>query len=139
MAWTVGSITTLLSTELNSLATATACAVGPAYDNRTNLNTHADFELVVTFGSAATAGTLAELWLVPTIDGTNYVDGGGAVIPAGSLYVGAFEFRATTAHRLGFEDRVIPTNSFKAVLRNNAGVSFPATSSTVKMVPKKWA
>ena len=57
--WSAAAITTLASTELNSLASA-AGALGVEYDNATNGYPFGVFELTVTFGSAPTAGKTVE-------------------------------------------------------------------------------
>jgi hypothetical protein len=138
MAITVGTLTTLLTTELNTLTTGSYSAVGPAYDNRTNLNMWADFELVVTYGTNPTANSTCDLYLVPAVDNTNYADGGGSVAPSINYYVGSFSLRAvTTAQRIAIRGAVIPPDQFKAVLLNNAGQSTAASSNTVKMSPYK--
>jgi hypothetical protein len=133
--WKADSITSLLTTELNSLANNTGSAVGTEYDNSTNLNMYADFELNVTFGGNATADTTVDLYLIPAADGTNYDDGSATVQPL-NHYVGSFSLRAATAHKVVLRNIVIPPTKFKVIVYNNgSGQAFPASGSTVKMVP----
>jgi hypothetical protein len=133
-----GSIATLASTELNALANNDA-ALGAEYDNATNLYLWGLFELLVDFVSAPTVDTPVELYLIPAPDGTNYADGDGTPTAPANCYVGCFVMRATTAAMrlvLGIDHRVdLPPTKFKALVYNKSGQAFPATGSTLKMVP----
>jgi hypothetical protein len=139
------AITTLLSTELNSLAN-NAGALGVEYDNATNDYIYGLFELAVTFGSNPTAGNTVDLYLIPCPDGTNYDDavtGASGAAPA-SCYAGGFPLRAvTTAQRvpLGFGASgpvLLPPCKFKAFVLNKSGVAMPASGSTIKMVAYRY-
>lgn len=135
MAPTIGSIATLASTELNSLANATG-ATGAEYDNATNKYTLGVIEVVFGTGSNATAGNTVDIYLVPSADGTNYTDGAGT--PANvsaSQYAGSVICRAATAHRLALNQVLLPLCKFKAVLVNNSGQAFNASGNTVKVLP----
>lgn len=138
------SAATLASTELNSLANNDA-ALGAEYDNATNLYEFGVFELVVDFVSAPTAGPTIELYLVPALDGTNYADGDGTPLAQLNTFIGAFDVRATTAAMrlilglpgaMGAPNLVpLPPLKFKALVYNKSGQAFPASGSTLKMVP----
>lgn len=139
------AIASLATTELNSLANGSG-AIGAEYDNATNLYLYGLFELNVTFGTNPTAGALVNLYLVPAPDATNYDDaptGASPAVPA-SEYVGGFPVRAvTTAQKiplgLGVFGLVpLPPVKFKAYLLNNSGQAFPASGSTLKMVPFRY-
>lgn len=141
--WSAGTLTTLASTELNSLANA-AGALGVEYDNTTNLLPFGMFELTVTFGSAPTAGKTVDLYIVPTIDGTNYSTNvtGASGYAQSTSYVGSFPLQAvTTLQRLnvggiGFRGTLfLPTTKFKAFILNSSGQAFPASGSTLKLLP----
>ena len=135
------AISTIASTELNSLAN-NAGALGAEYDNATNLHEFGLFELNVTFGSAPTAGNTVDLYLIPAPDGTNYDDavtGASGQAPA-PCYVGSFPLRAvTTAQKvplgLGLALVNLPPTKFKAFVLNKSGQAFPASGSTLKLVP----
>lgn len=140
--WSAAAITTLASTELNSLANA-AGALGVEYDNSTNLMPFGVFELTVTFGSAPTAGRTVDLYIVPASDGTNYATNvtGSSGYAQSTGYVGSFVLQAvTTLQRLnlgGIGARgtlFLPPTKFKAYLLNNSGQAFPSSGSTLKMV-----
>lgn len=135
------AITSLLTTELNSLANSNASSLGTAYDNATNLYPFALFELNVTFGTNPTAGSVCDLYLVPAADGTNYDDSttGATLLTPVTSFVGSFPLRAvTTAQKvpLGVVWRIeLPPTNFKAQIINRSGQAFPASGSTLKMVP----
>lgn len=139
MAVTVGTLSTLLSTELNSLASGSYSAAGStAQANRTDLNMYADFELAVTFTSVPTAGNSVDLYIIPKVDNANYADGGSSVTPPANYYAGSFVLRAvTTAQRVAIMGASIPPDDFKLVAYNGSGVAFPASGSTVKISPYK--
>lgn len=140
-----GSIVSLMTTELNSLANGSG-AIGAEYDNATNLFLFGLFELNVTFGTNPTAGNLCNLYLVPAPDATNYDDaptGASPAVPA-TQYVGGFPVRAVTSAQkipLGlaaFGLVHLPPVKFKAYLLNNSGQAFPASGSILKMVPSRY-
>src|SRR4051812_13004672 len=97
--YTLGSIATLLSTGLNSLAN-NSLAVSSAYDNTQGGGggdgyTLCDLELVVTFGTNPTANTGVSVWFLAVPDGTNYEDGDASTTPARAPDV-VFPLRAVT-------------------------------------------
>lgn len=137
-----GSISSLLTTELNSLANGSSSALGTEYDNSSNLYMWALFEVNVTFGTNPTAGNLLNLYLVPAPDGSNYDDGSSSIVPPISCYIGGAPVRAvTTAQKIpvGLTNPPtlipIPPTKFKLLLINNSGQAFPSSGSTVKMIP----
>ena len=137
----VGAITTLLSTELNSLANGSSSALGTEFDNTAAAYTLGLFELSVTFASAPGAGSLINLYLVSAPDGTNYDDGSSSVTPPSTAYVGGFPLRAvTTAQKVSLGGGpllliYLPLLKFKILAVNGSGQAFPASGSTVKLVP----
>ena len=139
------AISTLLSAELNPLPNH-AAALGTEYDNATNQYLFGLFELAATFGSAPTAGNTVDLYIIPAPDGTNYDDAvtGASGAAPGTAYTGGFPLRAvTTAQKvplgLGAQGYVqLPPTKFKLFVVNKSGVAFPASGSTVKMVPFRY-
>lgn len=140
--WNAAAITSLATTELNSLANA-AGALGVEYDNATNDYPFGMFELTVTFAVAPTAGKTVDLYIVPATDGTNYSTNvtGASGYAQSTSYVGSFPLQAvTTLQRLnlgGIGARgtlYLPPVKFKAYLLNSSGQAFPASGSTLKMV-----
>lgn len=131
-------VTTVLSTELNALATPTGKAISAAIDNAVPAapqgDLFADLELAVDFVAAPTAGTVIELYLLPSIDGgTTYPDGSTSILPQSSLYVGGFAVRAvTTAQVMVLRGVALPPGSYKLLVQNTTNQAFPATGSTLR-------
>lgn len=125
-------VANVMTTELNSLGATTGKAISSAFDNSSNLDLFADFELLVTFGTAPTANTVVELYIVPTIDGTNYADGSTSVLPQASLYVGGFVVRNVTAQRMVLRGISLPPGLFKMLVQNTTNQAFPGTNSTLR-------
>lgn len=112
-------------------------------DNSTNLYAYAQLDLVL--GSAAFTGTDAgvEIYIVPTVDGTNYPDWSGNATtdaPEQSHYFVAFlPLKAATAAR-----RVVsasggpielPQGKFKFGMRSRANVSLASSGNTLYWRP----
>ncbi len=131
----VASVITALSTELNSLAN-TARAISSAIDNSGSSDKYlfCDAELSVTFGSAPVAGTVIALYFLPSVDGTNYPDDAYADLQE-ALWVGSFIMRNATAQRRVLRGILLPPKLYKVVLKNISGQAFPASGSTVKLLP----
>lgn len=130
-------VSNAMTTELNSLASSTGKAISSAFDNSTNLDLFDDLQLTVTFASAPTAGTVVELYLLPSIDGgTDYADGSTSVLPQSSLYVGGFAVRAvTTAQKMIVRGVALPPGLFKYLVQNTTNQAFPASGSTLERNP----
>lgn len=135
-----GSLQSLMTTELNSLASTQGAIASSAYDNSAAGNQFfwADFELVVTYGTAPTAGGTVDLYLLETVDGTNYGDGtsGASPVTVSTHYVGSFPLRAvTSAQRIIIRGVPLSPVAFKAQLINNGGQAMTASGNTLKMLP----
>lgn len=123
----------VLNDELNSLANGSYSAQGDLLDNTSNADRYARAELSVTFGTAPTAGSICDLYMVVSLDGTNYPDGGGSATPSGMVKVGSFQLNAvTTAQRVHTAPFLLGgPYKHKFILRNRSGQAFPASASTV--------
>lgn len=144
--WNPAAISTLLSTELNSLANNYGAISSSAWDNTSNGYIRGWLELAVTFGSNPTAGYTVDVGVSVAMDGTNYSDytsGASGYIPPTSL-LGSYVLQAkTTIHRL-----VLGVNGgmplefgpflHKFVVLNKSGVAFPASGSTLKFIPANY-
>lgn len=128
----VAAAVSLLTTELNSLANGSFATAGSAYDNGTNLYLWGDFELVVGTGSAMTANNTFDLYLLPSVDGTNYIDTTG---PPPNAYVGSFVCQAATSGRYILRDVPLPLSKFKAYIKNGSGQALSSSGSTLKLLP----
>lgn len=121
----------VMTTELNSLA-STGTATSAAVDNSSDLYTEGDFELVITYGTNPTAGSVIELYLARSVDGgSNYE----AVPPAGGV-VGAFSLIASTsAQRIIIPNVVLPAGFFKAyVVAKTTGQTAAASGNTLRLM-----
>ncbi len=144
----LGSITTLLSTELNALASSsglTAGAISTAGGTSGLFNntagggglggyTMGKFELYMPVPSGAVTGG-AYVWCIATDDGTNYEDGSNSVIPARRPDL-IFPFRAvtSTAQRI-IVFAPLPAGNWYVLLSQNSGQAFAATLNTLKVLP----
>lgn len=112
-------------------------------DNSTNLYAYAQLDLVL--GSAAFTGTDAgvEIYIVPTVDGTNYPDwSGNATTDApeqGHYFVAFLPLKATTAARRAVSSSQgpieLPQGKFKFGMRSRANVSLAASGNTLYWRP----
>src|ERR1700682_538184 len=135
--WDPTQIASLLTTQLDNLAAGAGSGLGAQYDNSDVANQFlfGMFQLDVTFGSAPTADTVVSLFLVPATDGTNYNDGGTSVQPQ-NFAICSFNMRnVNTQQLLSVWDVVIPPTKFKLMAYNGTNQNFPASGSTVKMIP----
>lgn len=130
-------VSTVLSTELNALAASSGKAISAAIDNSEYLDLFDDLELAVTFGTAPTAGTVVEMYLLRSVDGgATYPDGSTTVAPQSSQYVGGFAVRAVTAAQtLSLPAVALPPGFFKYLLTNTTNRQFPASGSTLRRNP----
>jgi hypothetical protein len=130
-------VTSILTTELNALASGTGKAISAAVDNSANLDLFDDLQLSVTFAVAPTVGSVVEVYVLPSIDGgTDYADGSTSILPQSGLYVGGFAVRAvTTAQKMVLRGVALPPGQFKYFVQNTTNQAFPATGSTLERNP----
>ena len=124
----------VLSTELNALASAGRSAAGTEIDNGANLDMFGVLELQVAFATAPVAGGFIEIYMVTAPDGTNYEDGSNTVDPGTHKLIDRIPVRAvTTAQRLC--GRLIPLlpEKTKFLIYNGSGQAFPASGSTLTL------
>lgn len=135
------AVQTLLSAGLDDLVT-NGLALSSAYNNASALDLVADFELVICYASGPpAAGTkVAELYLLASVDATNYPEGSSSVTPQQGLLIGSFESRASSTsvvERLTLSGMPIPPLNFKVLLKNTSAVTLKSSSvtKTLKMQP----
>lgn len=125
------SIVSVLTTELNSLANATMSANSATQDQDAIRHNFADFELVVTYGTAPIAGQRVLLFILPSLDGTNFATSNIEML---SNLVGEFLLDdATTLQRLILRNIILPPVDFQVALYNDSGQAMAATANTLKM------
>ncbi len=128
----IGTITTVLSTGLNSLANNGAALSASL---ATSGYRWARFTFTGTFASATTANTGVSLYAIQSTDGgTTWEDGGASVIPA-TAPIGVFGLRAVS----GTQVRVIfvqipagPNLKFLAY-NNGTGQAMASSGNTITM------
>ncbi len=128
------SRSTVLTTELNALASAARSNAGTALDNGANLDEWGWLELQVTFAVAPTATANLLVYMVLAPDGTNYADGSSTVAPGADTLIAAFPILASTsAQRKTVGPIRLPPCKVKFIIENQTGQAFPATGSTLTL------
>jgi hypothetical protein len=148
----LGSVTTLMSTELNSLATSSGLTAGAIssvggssgiFDNTAGgggLGGYVLGRIELVLGAPAgtlTTGTAAYIWFVREADGTNYEDGGSSTIPARPADVVIPVRAVSTAQRIDV-DVVLPFAKFYVLLAHNTGQTWAASANTLKVLPATY-
>lgn len=120
--------------DLDSLANGSGKLCGTGLDNTTTQADRAALYFTATFGSAPTANGLISVYLVPSMDGTNYADtvDGASPFVSYDYYAGAFQCRASaSAQKIAIRGAgpgnwvTLLPKKYKAYVINNCGVAFP--------------
>lgn len=131
---TPSSTVTILSTGLNSLASATMSAASSNITNQTNLDIYVDIEVALA-ALSPTVGAYVALYILESVDGTNFPSQSDAdlrlttsqlliAIPIGTT--------ASTAQRVAARNVIIPPGLFQIKMDNQTGVALAASGNTVK-------
>jgi hypothetical protein len=125
-----------LTTELNSLANGSNKIMTSSIDNTTTGHLFAAVEMsVATQGSARSAGAYIALYIVKSVDGTNFEMGSDSVTPGANALVGVFPFdAATTARRVAIIVQLPPTKYYYLV-QNQTGQALAASGNTLIYAP----
>lgn len=133
VAWASGQ-------ALASLADDEWTDLSDEIDNSTNKYIQVDLELVLA--SAAFTGTdsIVEVYIVPSVDGTNYPNWTGNVTSDeqenNQYFVAAITTSgATEAQRAAVQRVPVPPGKYKYGLRNKGGVALAASGNTLKWRP----
>ena len=125
----------VITTGMDSLAT-NGRAISAAQDNTSSLNLYADFELEVEFFTAPTEGNPVDLYILPSVDGVQYVDGDASVNPPQNFYVGFFSARSVNSDQiLHLRDIPLPPGLWKALLRNSSGATLESSGNVLSYRP----
>jgi len=136
------SPTTVLTTELNSLASGSLSSLSSVQSNdqTSEFYTTIDLEIYInTQGTNRAAGASVSVYVVPTLDGTNYPDTTDECLD--NYYGGsrALDDAALTARRLVLNNVWIPNSDFKIALKNDTGQALASSGNTVKIVRYGYA
>lgn len=139
LKWLLGSVTSLITTGLNSL-TNNSIVTPVNYDNTVGGTgdgyTQCDLELVVTFGTNPTASTGFSLWFLESQDGTNYEDGDNTPTTPARAPDCVFPVRVVTTAQRIIRRVPMPWGKFSVLLKNdNTGQTTAASGNTLKMRP----
>ncbi len=126
------TLTTALTTELNSLANGSFCTASAAIDNTTPVRYEYILLEVNLASLSPTSGAYLDVWIEYSADGTNYSDHGKALQVQGALASWQLDTAASTAQRLPPVIRPLLPMKFKLALRNGAGVALASSGSTLK-------
>jgi len=128
------SRSTVLTTELNSLANGSRTNAGSEIDNSSNLDTYGFLKLAVTFGTNPSAGAYVEIHMLMALDGTNYPDGSSSVDPGVDTTILTIPILASTsAQSKQVGPFLLPPSKVKFILVNATGQAFPASGSTLTL------
>lgn len=130
---------------LDSLTNDEWTSLSDEIDNSSTKYMLADFELVL--GSAAFTGTdsAIEVYLVPSVDGTNYPNWTDNVTTDeqenNPYYIGSFVTSGTTAAQrmTSLRNVALPNGTFKIGIRNRSNVSLAASGNTLKWRPHQYS
>lgn len=130
-----GTATTVLTTELNSLASAGVSAASSVQDNDTAgaRDTMAQFEAYIAAqGANRAAGAYIALYLVPELDGTNYGATTDECLDNYFAYSWSLDDAALAARYLVADCVRLPVGDWKAVIKNGTGQALAASGNTIK-------
>jgi hypothetical protein len=134
---TPGTLATIMSTELNSLANGSQASSSSTFDNTGNLDMFVDIEVLLASLSPA-SGAYVSLYLLETVDGSNFPAQSAAdlrltttqllvTIPIGTT--------AGTAQRIVARNILLSPTKATVVFDNQTGVALNASGNTVKFLP----
>ena len=136
---TEAAITWASGTDLVSLANNGYTSLSDEIDNSTNLYYAVDLRLVLASAAFTGAASSLEVYLAPTVDGTNYPTWGTGTADLQAnypKYVGQFALTGTTAAQAAvLRQVVLPAGKYKWAFRNKGGVTLASSGNTVYWRP----
>jgi hypothetical protein len=144
ISWTgyLGSVTTWMSSELNSLANSSTTTLAISSVGGTSgvftpnspPYLYADAEFVAGGTFSPTAGAFIEVWLLRTLDaGTNYEDGSASVAPGRVAdFIINVRNGTTITPRAGVQGIILPQDKYKVLVRNQCGVALPSSGNIIR-------
>jgi len=136
---TAAAVTWASGTTLTSLASGGWTSLSDEIDNSTNKYMLAD--IYIELGSAAfTAGSTFEVYVIPTVDGTNYptwTTGTADETENFNHFVGSVNTSGgTAAQKMILTNIPLPSGKYKFGFRNKGGVVLAASANTVYWRPQ---
>jgi hypothetical protein len=135
IAWTSGQ-------GLNSAADNEYTDLSDEIDNTTNLYAFVDVYLDIASAAFTGADSLIAIYIVPTVDGTNYPTWTQATT---DQQENENYFRAacvttgtTAAQKMVAERLAVPPGKYKYAFRNQAGAAFAASGNTAEWRPHSY-
>jgi hypothetical protein len=124
----------VISTGLDSLAND-ARAISSAIDNETNKDRFCSFELdLATQGSARSSGAYVAIYIVTSVDGTNFQMGDASVSPPANSLVATMPLDAATTARYQNSNLIpLPPLQLKVIAENKTGQAFASSGSELKI------
>lgn len=139
--WEVGTDTTIISTELNSLADQGQAIASTAYDNSSNLYLFCDVEWHhEILGFTPSLGSLIELYLIREVLATgSFEDGDATIAPPAQNLVGIFNIRSTTAAQTHILRQIpVPADKWKWLVINKTGGTLASSGNTLRQKPLRY-
>ena len=141
---TAVSITWASGQALASLTNNEWTDVSDEHDNSSALYMFADLEIVLASAAFTGAASGVEVYLIPSVDGTNYPTwtGNGTADEQenNGFFVGFVNTTGTTAaQRMVLRDIELPSGKYKWGFRNRGGVSLAASGNTASFRPHSVA
>lgn len=137
IAWATGqALASLTNNEWTDLS--------DEHDNSSNLYVFADLEIVLASAAFTGAGSGIEVYLIPTLDGTNYPtwtgNGTSDEQENNIFYVGFVPTTGTTAaQRALLRDIELPNGKYKWGFRSRAGVTLAGSGNSASFRPHSKA
>jgi hypothetical protein len=137
--WNAGSVTTIFSTELNSLGNGIRTVASSIINNDTALDVYIDIELnLASFTPSPTnLGARFGVYIAESIDGTNYPNQDTGDFRLTNTQILAFLLignTAATAQRVVARNVIIPPAKFKVFMDNQTGGALAASGNTLKFL-----
>lgn len=125
--------TNLLASLVNSTSDTTGLVVSAAIDNSTGLKQYIQFEVNLGAPSVAySAGAFLAIYVIPTYDGTNYIDATD-VSRLGILWLTSIPLSPTSGiHRTGSAIAPFTFANAKILVQNKSGQTLNATTAALK-------
>ena len=131
--------TTYLSTELNSIVDG-GNKLGASIDNSTNKYLYHDIEIYLASAAFTDANGYINVYLLPSVDGTNYAEGTDSIDPRSTnRRYRAMVRDATAAQYLVIRDVELVNGNFKYLFENNTGITIASSGNTFKYRPHNGA